>query len=585
MKIYFFTLVAILFSVTIVVGQSEQASLLAQSPDGKNVKLVWFLKKWNSDIAGFDIKRKDGLQDWVKLNKEPIVPGISMKKSLQSSGLNKNEESVLKARLYKLLATRELRETDNTYLQKLSSDDKALQSIMDMVARDYEIALISGFAYTDHTITKKTDYQFGLFVAGTDRLLAKVSWNYGEIPDLSMVTEITSKATTKTKGIQVIWSANLDKMKMADVAGFNIYREGIRLNSAPIKAEAGKDPAEFSWYDKSAGSDGQVRYSISAESIFGIEGIIRSYTYDPADHPAEYKEAEVTEVNSLGYYFKEGISVKWNFPKDYEHFVKGYYVEKDNLPAGYTRVSTLLDPDTRSFIDKTPSPVSGYVRFNVITVYNDRTLQPGIERVYSYFPVNDPPPPQNLRIKYTARDKKRTVSLSWDAKMKGDLMTNSYLVYVMDPLNNRYELINENHIVRSSSYVYNLPGENAGIYKFYVSAVSTNGSEGRGSDTLSVTAPSIVLPVPVILKTNLNGNKVVIHWQYPDVQDLKGFRLYQGNKLIAGENELRKHLRDFMTPDLGPDGNYQLSLRAVSEGGVESDNSAPVTVTIPPPAK
>ncbi len=581
MKYYFLTLFGILLTVQTLIAQNEQVSLLVQSPDGKNVKIAWFIKKWNSDITGFDVKRKEGLQDWVKLNKEPILPGISMKKNLSATGVDKNEENKLKARLFKLLASRKLKETEiSALLQKLSTDEKALKNMMDMMARDNEIALMNGFAFTDHTITNKTDYQYGLFIQGTDKLLARTSWNYGEIPDLNMVTEITSKATTKSKGVQIIWNADLSKMKAGYVAGFNIYRQGIRLNNDPVLSVNYKDASEFTWNDKSANSNTPIQYSIGAESIFGIEGIIRSYTYDPADHPAEYKLSEVTEVNSNGYYFKEGISVKWAFPKEYERFIKGLYVEKDNLPAGYKRVSELLGPSVRSFIDKTPSPVTAYVRFRIVALYNDKTQSPGREMIYSYFPVNEPPPPQNVAAKNIVDNKSNSINLTWDPKITGDGVTDNYKVYVWAPAEEKFRLVNEDRPVKGTSYVYNIHNGNTGLYKFFVSSASKAGAESS-SDTISLQVSGFQLPVPVITKLSLDSNKAIVQWKYADIPDLKGFRLYRNKIMIAGESILKKNARDFIPADMEAGNTYEFTVTAVSESGTVSEPSSPASLIVP----
>ncbi|MCD6011741.1 MAG: hypothetical protein K0Q79_1603 [Flavipsychrobacter sp.] len=580
MRTCLLALLGILLTSQLLFAQNEQVKLLVQSPDGKNVKLVWFLLSGNKDITGFDIKRKEGLQDWVKLNTEPIIPGVSMKRSFLALGATKGEESVLKSHLYKHLASRKLKETDAQYLQKLLGDDKMLQEVSKKIAADYELALMHGFAYLDHTITKKTDYQYGLFVQGTNQLLAKVTWNYGEIADLNTIQEITSRATAGTSGVHVIWNASLSKMQNASVAGFNIYRQGIRLNSNPITSSNPTDLSEFSWFDRSASSSVPIQYSISAESIFGIEGIIKSYTYDPADHPARYAKAEVIDVNSLGYYFKDGISVKWTFPKEYERFIKGFYVEKENMPNGFSRISTLLEPATRSFVDKTPSPTSVYLRFQVVAVYNDRTLEPGIERLYSYFPITEPPRPLNLYADIPATDKKIMIGLHWNKQIAGDSITDHYKVYINEPGSERFTLINENFPVKGNKYVYRVPDGISKVYRFYITAASKVGTESIPSDTVSMQTPSSELPIPIITKAVSDSVKITVQWQYPEISDLKGFILLLNNKVIAGEKELKKNTRQFVVIKSEP-GNNTFTLKAISEGGGVSEISSPVSVTIP----
>lgn len=580
MRTSILAILGILLGTQLLFAQNQQVKLLVQSPDGKNVRLVWFLLSGTKDITGFDIKRKEGLQDWVKLNTEPIVPGVSMKRNFQALGATKSEESVLRSHLYKQLASRKLKETDPQYIQKLATDDKALQEVSKKIAADYELALMHGFGFLDHNITRKTDYQYGLFVQGTDQLIAKVSWNYGEIPDLNTVQEITSRSVTGSNGVLVMWNADLRKMNNAHVAGFNIYRQGIRLNTNPINLSNQNEPSEFSWHDRSVNAAAPIQYSISAESIFGIEGIIKSYTYDPADHPAQYKKAEVTEVNSLGYYFKDGISIKWSFSKDYERFIKGFYVEKENMPNGFVRVSGLLEPTTRSFVDVTPSPTSVYLRFRVIAVYNDKTLLPGIERLYSYFPITEPPKPLNLSADIPVTDKKIVVGLHWDNKLAGDSMTDHYKIYINEPGSDRFSLINENFVVKGNKYTYRVPDGISKVYRFYVTAASKVGTESITSDTVSIQTPSSELPTPVITRVVSDSVKIIVQWQYPEVADLKGFTLSLNNKVIATEKELNKNTRQYTIMKSEP-GINAFTIRALSESGVLSEYAAPVSVTVP----
>lgn len=573
-------ILGLLLSAQLLRAQEGNANLLVQSPDGKKVMLIWFLKSWNNEITGFDIRRKDGLDNWKKLNNEAILPGISMKKNLSVVESDKSEENKLKAKLYKLLATRKLKETDGpAFLQKMAADEKALHDMSDMMAQDYDLALMNGFAFVDHTVTKKTDYQYGLFIQGTDILLAKAQWNYGEIPDLNTVTEITSRATTKNKGIQLIWNADLNKMKAADVAGFNIYRQGLRLNDNPVTMANPNDPSEFTWNDRSANSAEPIQYSIGAESIFGIEGIIRSYTYNPADHPGEYKKAEVTDVTAMGYYFKEGINVKWAFPKEYERFIKGFYVEKNSLPGHYQRVSGLLDASVRAYTDRTPSSVSSYMGFRIVALYNDRSFVNGIERVYNYFPITEPPAPQGLRATIGMSNKKIAVHLEWDPPMRGDTMTNDYTVYGSEPTSEKFSVINQDHRQRINDYTFYFDPRNKGTYRFYVSATSKAGSESAYSDTVSVQTPPVALQVPSITRVTSDSGRVTIQWRYNNPEDIKGFRLFQSRKPVAGENELKNNAREYTTPKYEA-GTYSFTIQAVATDGTLSEMSRPMSITI-----
>lgn len=487
---YLRAMLAALLCTYAALAQPGNADLLLQSPDGKTVKLVWLVKAWTPEMTGFDIKRKDGLDNWVKLNTEPVLPAISARKKLSVVEPDKVEESRVKDKLYDLLKAKKLAEADNTlFLQQLNTDAAKLPEITKLIGQDYDVALMMGFAFVDRSVTRKTDYQYGLFIQGTDKVLATATWNYGEIPDLNVVREITSHATIGKDGIDIYWNADAAKMKAGYVAGFNIYREGIRLNDSPILASGNKEMPEFVWHSRSASSTVQHKYSISAESIFGIEGIIKSYTFDPVDHPKEYRKVDITAVSSLGYYFKEGINIEWAFPKDQERFIKGFVVEKDNMPDGYIQVAALPDASVRTFIDHTSSPVNGYVRVRVSAVYNDKTIARGREKLYSYFPLREPPRPQNLTARGAMEGGKFAVSLNWDAPIAGDSVTESYRLFMWDALNSRFEQVADKLSKKTTSYKYVVPATVDAPVKFCIAGINSTKVESPLSDTVVVAPP------------------------------------------------------------------------------------------------
>jgi len=586
MKTYLLLIIGILSLSQNIIAQDDNITLLAQSTDGKAVKLFWIAKHWNNSYTGFDIKRKEGLQNWVKLNTAPVMPGVFTKRKFAASGCNLYDESLLKPKMYKMLKEHTVFEADfNKCLLKLNSDTSELGTMNRMILNDYDIAVIYGFGYIDHSAVKKTAYQYGLFIQGTDIQVAKTTWNYGEIPDLDVVQELTSKALPGTKGINVIWVADTAKMRLNHVAGFNIYRDGIRMNTSRIIAENLSDPSLFNWFDKYVNTTDPAQYSIAAESVFDIEGIIRSYAYDPSEHPAVYKKAQVTDIASNGYYFKEGTAVKWNFPKEYERYIKGFYIEKNNVPAGYTAVSGLLDPVVRSYTDKTASQVNGYIKINVKTLYKDRSVISGTERLYCYLPVTEPLAPQNVKVKSNTSNKLTTLNISWDPAVAGDSLTDYFKVYAFDTQNNKMALISSQEI-RTSNFDYKLLHGLAGRRKFCVSAVSKTNVESPYSDTVSIETPSVELPAPAIKRVIPdNTNKATIEWQYPEITDLKGFRLFQNGVVIANEKELKKSSRTYLTGNLVEGAPYEYVIQAISETGILSENSGPFHVVVAQTAK
>jgi len=579
-------LITILFALALFGGaahaQGDNANLLVQSPDGKIVKLVWFIKVVPADFSGFDIKRKDGLGEWHTLNTTPLLPGISLKKDLSPFEPDNTEATRIKERLKDMLKAGKLHEYDyTTYMAKWRNNEKDIQDVMHLSSLDFDISVITGFGFVDHSATQKTDYQYGLFIHGTDKLLDKAAWNYGEIPDLNVVREITSRSVRGKNGVQLIWNADMAKVRTSFVAGFNVYKRGIRLNDRPIVSVNARDNSEYTWNDAGANSSVSDQYSISAESLFGIEGIIKSYTYNPDDHPAEYKKTTVTQISSLGFYFKDGISIDWSFPREYERFIKGFFVEKDNMPDGYIKVSDMLSPDTRSFIDKTGSPVSGAIRMRVSVVYNDKTSVPGAERLYSYFPLIDPPKPQGTRVVMAVENKVNVARISWDPIINGDSTSHHYIVYAMVNGSNKAGVIADKIPLKQTNFSYPIPAGIGAVYKFYVVAAGRSGSNSIPGDTVAVNTPSTELPAPVISKAVAEGDKAAIQWQSAEIPDLAGFRIYDDATIVADEKVLNKASRDFVTGTLLPGTTHNYTIRAISEKGVLSAPSAVVPVVMP----
>lgn len=567
-----------LFACHMAQAQSPAATLLAQSPDGKTVKLTWLRMPTLADTAGFDIKRKDGLGDWQQLNRQPLIPSISLHKDLRTAGADEAEVSRISDRLTKLLRRNALQElTAPEFIANCISGDKQVAEMLFLASADYDVAIMCGLAYTDHTVSVKSGYLYGLFSHATGQLLAQTSWNYGEIPDLNVIADITSRAAMAPAGIELLWFVNMQKVRNAHVAGYNVYKNGIRLNDRPVSASAGSHSlAEYAWTDSAGATAQPAQYSISAVSATGIEGTIRPYNFNPADHPDEYKTASVTQIESLGFYFKEGTHVDWTFPESYQRFIKGFLVEKDNIPSGYEIVSDTLAPGTRSYIDNSGSAVDGYIRIRIVTLYNDRSAIPGPDRVYSYFPMLEPPMPQNLHTDLLLPPDKAAIRITWDGPSAGDTLTSAYRIYATHGNEFSYSPIDAKLSAQATGWTFPLPIEKAATYRLFITAISRNGSESLSSDTLLVHVPSLALPQPR-LSHSMDGHNVEFAWQYDPVADLAGFRLYAGDNLIADEHSLSPTTREYSIIPL-PGAAQSYTIKAVSTGGLLSPASLPEVI-------
>jgi hypothetical protein len=549
--------------------------------------MIWFFKSWNPEIRSFDIKRREGMgTSWEILNKEPIIPSLSVKKNFLNVESEKAEASRIKSVMIQYLNQHKIWEMDSTtFLSRLATDNGFTSELNRMIYEDYDIALMSGLAYIDHSATKKVQYEYGLFVHGTDKMLADAKWIFGEVPDLNAVVDITSRSVPTKRGIMIHWTTDAKRLKSGYVHGFNLYRDGIRLNQDPIMISYNNDLSEFEWFDSTANSSIPAQYCIGSESLLDIEGTVKPYFYNPADHPASYVAAEVSNINSLGYYFKEGIQVSWKFPKEYEHFINGFYIEKDNIPAGFKQVCSVSDPSARDCVDRTSSPVNSYLRFRVMTLYKDRTVVQGPERVYSYFPIRNPPPPLSLKALPKISNNTYSLELTWDPPMQGDTFTNHYQVYFNDngsslmTLNRNYETVKGTHVQIMTRDI------KTGQTKFCVSAIGANGSESQLSDTVTVNIPTLIMPVPRIDSISTRESMIKIYWSYPEIADLAGFRIYKNGISFLPENAIGANRRELVLNEQDARAGNEFTIKSFNMAGIESELSNPVKIPNSAPPK
>jgi len=561
-------------------GQNNAAQLLLQSPDGKNVKLIWFFKSWQKDITGFDIKRRAGTDNWEKLNDQPIVPGISAQKDLTIVTGDKSEAGRLSAKLAQLIQSNKLHEiAPADYMNKMASDTNAIKALAFMIAMDYDVALINGFAFEDNTKKQRSKLEYGLFNTANGTQLASTMWNYGDMPDLNVVSDIKIKKTARKNKLEIIWKADPTKMQTAYIAGFDLYRNDQKLNSGPVMAIKDQSQSLFSYFDSLTGSDPKATYTIKAVSIFGIEGQGQKTTFESANYPDAMHNAAIDTIITPAN--TNEITVQWSFPKDQDKYIKGFVVEKDNMPLGFKRVSDLLPANNRSFTDRSATKLAAYIRIRVSAIYNTDDTVSGNEKLFYYLPAIKPARPKNLIAKTeVTTGKKCVVKLQWDAKDVADSITDFYQLYASDPLTGKFLLEAGIPPIRENRYTYPLDYNSSSKYRFCISAIGKTMTESELSDTAFVVSPTLELPIPGAPIATQDSNMVLISWSYPDIADLKSFRVFQNNNMVVSEFEYGKNFRQFKTPALKWNTSYNFSIQAVTESGVVSEVSVPATVIV-----
>jgi hypothetical protein len=496
------------------------------------------------------------------------------------------QAATLKDKLNRMIAAKTIREIGHAaYIERLKNDEQALQGLSFMIALDYDIALINGFGFTDRSAPGGKTIEYGIYRQGTEKLIAKGTIIPGVRPDLDLVKDITAKKTARTDMLQLVWTVEATRLQAANVAGFNIYRNSERLNRTPVMSAIDKTLSQFTWFDSSAMVTQKVSYTVAPVTMFGIEGKGKSFEHDPTLFPTEYLQAEVTDIKPLREDYTTGVRVAWDFPKESQHFLKGFMVYKSNMPAGYEPISGMISSSSRNFTDVSPSPMGSYIKYQVKAVYKDEIVTGSGEKIFYYFPVARPPKPTNVRGRWQKKEGKFFVNLDWDGRSAGDTLTAYYQLYASSPVNDVFYLQSGVPPIRSSHYSYELYYGESVRYRFAVAGVSKHGVESELSDTITVSAPSLRLPFPVLTHLTLDSNRVRIRWSFPKIWDLKGFRIFQNGNMVASEYQIGKGTREFTTPPLKWKTYYRFTIQAVTDNGVESGKSVDQTIFIEPAKK
>lgn len=540
MKLIIVAIIAVFCSL-VTWGQNGDATLFAQSPDGKQVHLLWSFRKAPTDTAGYYIAWKNNNSGWKPINRNNYVPGFI------------NFQNSKQVKISKCVALLEKLGIDNfsqsKFLTAWTANDKGMKTIAYTASQSFECATCIGLAAKDTPATT-TVISYGLFSASNKQLLATTTWAPGSTSKLESVNNISTRPLQgEQKGIIVTWNADLAKLSETHVSGFYVYKEGIRMNDWPVSnSNNTSNITEFSFIDSNASAEENINYGISAVTSLGIEGPIITYQHLPEEHPKKYESARVTRIESLGFYFKEGTSVQWSLPKEIEQFVKGFVVEKQNIPGVYKIVSGILPATTRSFIDSSGSNIDGYLAIRVTTIYKDRTSITGQPLLYSYLPMLEPVRPTNLTAKQTGDDRGGSIQIMWDEPMQGDSLTDKYRIYLGDEQSGSFSPLQTTLSKNKHIYTHSVPAGSSGIkFKFFVSSISKDGSESAPSDTIVVTLPKNLLKAPEFVAKAMPSRQVKVNWQYPKVTELEGFRVYINNELVADEKILKANSREYIS--------------------------------------
>ena len=253
-----------------------EAKLIGESQDGNTVKLMWFVKKWDKSLTGFNIKRKTASNEWITINSEVIVPEISLNKNLQVVENSTEELLRLKSKLKNLVESGTLKQADAISFSNTLTDNNALKDMSRSFGQDYDLALISGFGMTDRNIQEGTE-QYGLFLVKNNEEdkfpAATFDWSYGEKANVNHGIKISW--VNSDNGVQLLWNLPIESLKKIHAKGFNVYKKDtnggwVKINEMPI-TEFDNVKNGYTYYDTNLSNE-EVEYAITVATMFNNEG-------------------------------------------------------------------------------------------------------------------------------------------------------------------------------------------------------------------------------------------------------------------------------------------------------------------------
>ena len=586
-------LVFILFS-GFTYSQSDEYPM---SGEGNNdvVKLFWLPQQWPQNLEGFIIRRKIVKKrkagDWETLTQNFIYPELRLKKDLSNVESNPDQRALLKEKLQDYLngniESVQLSENPKLHLmEKFKENSNNIKALSIYLYKDYDIALMHGFAFIDRDISEAEKYEYGLFLKfddnKADSLVNSFTWEYGTSTIIKFDMDVSYAAKRNKKSVSIQWQFDSDLyFGNREIAGFNIYRkeegkEYEKLNKD--KYIVGRDKENLSrlkYTDRKIKDSIVYYYAAAPVSIFNSIGEYNEIKFDARDVPGEISPPELFLGNEESEFATEGIKLRWNFKETDERFINGFYI---GIPAGkFTEIDTLsslLNPEIKEFSIKNPIlPEDNTYRYKLIVDLKD--YQDLFSQVYTYYVIPRPSVPTGLTTEVVKESKTETyIKLTWDEKEANDQLTQSYKLYETSVNSDDSLLYYASHIgfVTGNEYKFLVDYMGGDKYGFAVSAVSQDGYESERTTIVYEQVPNYEIGWIRIDTIEMNNNRITIIWDYDEYYDLAGFRLFQNDVQITDGNVLEPNARTWTSGELEP-GEYSYKIQAYTIYGVESEIS------------
>lgn len=545
MKKIIFTIVLLLsFSV-----KSQEIKLFGESVNGK-IQLKWMSKKLFND-SSYDILRNDGNGNWQKINSSPIIASeiISVAELKSSKNKYTNDKS------YKFYI-----ETKNTKEKDVNKQAYADYQLSIGAIFDNQLAKHMGIYFQDDNVEAGKNYSYKLVDAKSQKEISVLNnIKAGEISPAPEKVEINQEK----QNVKLTWKNN------ENFFGYNIYRNGSKINEEPIFANLENNIYSVSYVDQKL-PEGNYNYVIKGITFLNTESKPSNglnFSVKDLTPPLAVKGTKAERKDNI-------VTISWIQTNDKE--VVGYNVlRSDDNGKFYKKITAqpLKINDTK-YNDRFEETVSGtfYYKIETIDSNGNSTTSNNVSiLVPDHFPPSKP-------VDLISRVQPGKILLSWKPNSEKDLA--GYRIYRGLKDDDENEMLLLNVAPQKEANYTDIFNEKAGTKFIYKVVAIDNSFNESPKSSLWVQLPDVIAPqAPVLKEAVIENGKVNLKWDEVLTDKILGYdvyRIYNSKEEKITSQPVKSNL---FSDEVIKRGIIEYFIKAVDSAKLESKPSNKIAIT------
>ncbi|UII26437.1 hypothetical protein LVD15_24595 [Fulvivirga maritima] len=182
--------------------------------------------------------------------------------------------------------------------------------------------------------------------------------------------------------------------------------------------------------------------------------------------------------------------------------------------------------------------------------------------------AQDLPVPTGLKAEVIKDEEsgERAIHLTWD-KAQSQYENLGYNLLVKFPNGKSLYLYQKAGVIYDTQYDYVFYDSYAAKYEFALMSIVNFPSVKRSaqSETIEVIVPSRILPNIQVKSVEAKDHELSLAWDYEDILDVEGFRIYANDKLVS---TLKGNDKRTWSKNFEESGKYLLEIEAFTTSGV-----------------